>query len=57
MFESVGVAGFCWCFVDWGDDDEKKKPAYFDDDGVARTAEGRFLNLQPHFAASDYREI
>ncbi|KAJ0491785.1 hypothetical protein HanIR_Chr12g0567611 [Helianthus annuus] len=30
---------------------QKKKILDFDDDGTARTAEGRFLNLQPHFAA------
>ena len=35
----------------------RKKIVDFDDDGAARTAEGRFSNLQPHFAASDYRKI
>ncbi|MFS8021702.1 hypothetical protein Hanom_Chr16g01430481 [Helianthus anomalus] len=37
---------------------KKKKKAYFvDDDGAPRMVEDRFLNVQPHFAASDYRKI
>ncbi|KAJ0946920.1 hypothetical protein HanRHA438_Chr01g0009331 [Helianthus annuus] len=39
------------------DDAKKKKNTYFDDDGAARMVEGRFLKVQPHFAASDYRKI
>ncbi|KAJ0866713.1 hypothetical protein HanRHA438_Chr12g0554911 [Helianthus annuus] len=38
-----------------GSDDTKN--VYFFDDGVARMVEGRFLNPQPHFAASDVRKI
>ncbi|MFS7928395.1 hypothetical protein Hanom_Chr04g00320261 [Helianthus anomalus] len=35
---------------DWGGDDEKK-PVAFDDYGAARTVDGRFFNLQPHFCS------
>ncbi|KAJ0934062.1 hypothetical protein HanRHA438_Chr03g0103131 [Helianthus annuus] len=37
---------FCVC----GGDDAKKN-GFFNYDGAARTAEGRFLNLQPHFCS------
>ncbi|MFS7930092.1 hypothetical protein Hanom_Chr04g00340051 [Helianthus anomalus] len=35
----------------------QKKSIDFNDDGAARMVDGRFLNLQPHFAAFDYRKI